>query len=216
MFKLNRLPQNLRRVLTATALLAAASVLAEQGAHRPTSELEKDLKETKREYRRFENLQKKLERAGRQTANTARMSATEEFQTFMGECIVRRERDLGQEITIKQHGEKVTSGTTDVAEVGAPVPGSGRGKGAAVYDSPNAGRLRQLSLMKSLYVSGKNGARPATERQEGAWERYLTTAQRFGDQLVLAISKMEIELDKRQDKEKAKKARSGDGESTSS
>jgi hypothetical protein len=188
------------RVLVATTALALATAAgAGQGTDRPSAEIEKDLKETKREYRRFEDLQKKLERAARQTANTARVSAIDEFQDFMGDCIIRREQDLGQEITIKQHGEDVTTGTTDVSEVGSPVPGSKRGKGAAVFDGPNAGRLRQLSLMKSLYVSSKNNARPAAEQQTGAWDRYMTTVQRFGDQLVLAISKMEIELDKRRD-----------------
>ncbi len=185
---------------------AYLAVLADQGTDRSTAELEKDLRATKREYKEFKSLNAKLESAAKQSANTARETAIHKFQDFMGECIRRREKDLGAEMTIKQHGEMVRSGTTEVAEVGAPVPANNGPRGGGAYDSSNGDRLRQLDNMKSIYVASKNNSRPAIERQTHAFERYTETIGKFGRQLEWAITSLERELEQR---EAAKSEESG-------
>ena len=89
----------------------------------------------------------------------------------MAKCILRREDDLGQEHTIKMHGGHVASGTTDAAEVGAPV-GTSRAKTSLNYVEGIEGyRLRQLSLMQSLFVAAKQNMQPAIERQGDSLDR---------------------------------------------
>jgi len=160
-----------------------ATVWAGQGTHRSSSELKKDLRASNLELKNFKSLQSKLSSSARQSSNAARQSVIANFQEFMGKCIVRREADLGDEITIKQHGKNVTSGTTDVAKAGTPVSVKNSGKGLGVYGTSNGDRMRQLSNMKSIYVGAKNNSRPAIEKQTGAFERYSETVGKFGNQL---------------------------------
>jgi len=199
-----------RSICQGLLILAAVTVLpslltAAQGTHRTTAELKKDLRATEREYKEFKSLRSKLESAAKQSSNTARKTAIHNFQDFMGECIRRRESDLGSEITIKQHGKMVESGTTDVAKAGAPVPGNKSSKGHGVYESSNGDRLRQLSGMKSIYVGAKNNSLPAIERQTQAFERYAETIGKFGQQLAWGIDGLNNELAKREAAAKAKK-----------
>jgi len=184
-------------IILAMVIFFISPAFAQQAQQRSTRELEEDLRSTREEYRQYENLAEKLARAGRQSSNTARNTATRNIQDFMGSCIERREGELGEEITLKQHGKMVKSGTTSVAEAGSPVPARKSAKGSGVYDSPNADRLRQLSQMKSLYVSAKNNSRLAVEKQNEAFERYTQTVEKFGELLSLAIDKYSGELDSR-------------------
>jgi len=183
-------------------LLAALPTLAGATA-RSTSEIKKDLRATENEYKKFKSLRSKLDSAAKQSSNTARETAVHNLQDFMGECIRRRESDLSDVITIKQHGEMVKSGTTDVAKAGAPVPGNTSAKGQ-VYSSSNADRARQLSGMKSIYVGAKNNSRPAIERQQGAFERYTETIGKFGQQLEWGVKGMSNELAQREADAEAK------------
>jgi len=179
------------------------TVAGAAGTHRTTSEIKKDLRATEQEYNKFKSLRSKLKSAAKQSSNTARETAVHNLQDFMGQCIGRRESDLGDEITIKQHGKMVESGTTKVAEAGAPVPGSKSAKGQ-VYSSSNADRARQLSGMKSIYVGAKNNSRPAIERQEGAFDRYTETIGKFGQHLEWGINGMSNELARREAEAEAK------------
>ncbi len=170
-------------ILTVAALLTLAAplagpALADADAERPTAELKRDLKETRGEHEKFADLRRKLDSAGRQSANAARASSVDDMQAFMKDCILRRERELGDVMTIKQHGEMVRAGTTGAADVGAPVPANG----GMAPDGPQAHRVRQQN------------ARPAVERQEGAYERYLAAVDRFGGELAAGVSRLTNEI----------------------
>ena len=194
------------RCLLALALLVmltTTAALAQEADYTP-AQLNKALRETKREYKEYKSLKSKLESSARQSSNTARGTAISKFQDFMGECINRREESLDEVMTIKQHGKMVTSGTTSVAEVGSPVKTGKNGKELGVYSSPYGDRVRQLSNMKSLYVSAKNNGRLATEKQGDSLERYTTTINKFGQQLTWAINWLEGELARQEADTKAK------------
>jgi len=162
-----------------------------------TRDLESHLRKTSKELKTMKNLEKKLESAGRQSSNSARKSAIDKIQDHMGSCIIRREDDLGQDHTIKQHGETVTSGTTSAAEVGAPV-GTSRAKTSLNFKEGIAGmRLRQLSHMQSLFVSAKHNMQPAIEKQGDSLDRYTNQIRKFRQELEISISILESELGKR-------------------
>ncbi len=192
-------------VMIVAAALAAPAALAKD-TPRSDSALNKDLRTTKQEYKKFQGLESKLHSAANQSSNTARETAVHNLQDFMGECIRRREGDLSEIMTLKQHGKNVKSGTTDVAEVGAPVPGKKSAKGSAVYSTTSGDRLRQLSGMKSLYISAKNNSRPAIEKQTGAFERYEETIGKFGQQLSWGVDAMTLEMEHREALAEKKKA----------
>ncbi len=197
-----RLTQTL--VLVAAVLTLSVPAVAKQGSHRSTRELEKDLRDTQQEYKKYNSLSGKLNSAAKQSSNTARETAVHNFQDFMGECIKRREGELGEVITLKQHGKMVESGTTDVTEVGTPVPAKKGAKGSGVYGTTNGDRLRQLTNMKSLYVSAKNNSRPAIEKQNEAFERHTVTIGKFGSQLEWALNALTQELEQREAEKKDK------------
>ncbi len=124
----------------------------------------------------------------------------------MGSCILRREDDLGQEHTIKKHGETVTAGTTSAAEVGSPV-GTSTAKTSLQYKEGIAGlRLRQLSRMQSIFVSAKTNLQPAIEKQGDSLDRYQTKVRQFREELERSHSILTTELEKRtQEMEQKKK-----------
>jgi len=162
-----------------------------------TRELEAHLRKTTAELKTMKNLESKLESAARQSSNSARKSTIGKLQDHMVQCILRRETDLGQEHTIKMHGEHVTSGTTSAAEVGAPV-GTSRAKTSLNYKEGIAGlRLRQLSRMQSIYVSAKRNQQPAIEKQGDSLDRYATQARKFREELERSKSILDAELEKR-------------------
>jgi len=178
------------------AMVLATGALAADEPSRSTRELENDLRDTKREFKEFKSLQSKLESSGRQSSNASRQKVMKKNQEFMGECIQRRESDLGEEITLVQHGKMVKSGTTDVANYDSS---QSKKDGSAV----NNDRLRQLSNMKSIFVGAKNNAQPASERQGEAFDRYTDTFGKFGQQLQWGIDAMQQELDNREAKAQA-------------
>ena len=193
--KLDRFTQTTMVIIVATVMSVTA--LAGQGTDRSTGELEKDLRATTQEFKKFQDLESKLTSAAKQSSNTARETAVHNFQDFMGDCIKRREGELGEVMTLKKHGEMVKSGTTKVSEVGSPVPVKKAGKGIGIYNTTDGDRLRQLTNMKSIYVSAKNNSRPAIEKQAQAFERYTETIAKFGQQLQSGINQMSSELDNR-------------------
>ncbi|MDX2472724.1 MAG: hypothetical protein QNL91_03375 [Candidatus Krumholzibacteria bacterium] len=200
--QMNRLTQIL--VLAAAVLTLSVPAVAKQGSHRTTRELDKDLRATKNEYKEYKSLSSKLKSSAKQSSNTARETAVHKFQDFMGQCIERREGELGEEMTLKQHGKMVESGTTNVTEVGTPVPVKKSAKGSGVFGTTNEDRLRQLTNMKSLYVSAKNNSRPAIEKQNEAFERYSVTIEKFGSQLEWALNGLTEELERREAEKKEK------------
>ncbi len=162
-----------------------------------TRELEAHLRKTTAELKTMKDLERKLESAARQSSNSARKSTIDKLQDHMAQCILRREDDLGQEHTIKMHGEYVTSGTTSAAEVGAPV-GTSRAKTSLNHKEGIAGlRLRQLSRMQSIFVSAKRSQQPAIEKQGDSLDRYGAKVRRFGEELERSKSILETELEKR-------------------
>ena len=179
-------------VLILIAMVSAVSWGA-PGPERTTNEIEKDLRATQGEIKKFKDLHSKLESAGRQSSNAARQKVIQKLQDFMGECVQRREGDLGEDITIKQHGKMVQSGTTDAALYGKSDPNKKTDQSEVV----NSDRLRQLSGMKSIYVGAKNNSRPAIERQGEAFDRYTETIGKFGQQLEWGANAMTRELEKR-------------------
>ncbi len=175
----------------------AVESLADELEGFSTQELESHMRKTSKELKTMKNLEKKLESAGRQSSNTARKSTIDKIQDHMGSCILRREDDLGQDHTIKQHDETVTKGTTSAAEVGAPV-GTSRAKTSLNFKEGIAGlRLRQLSRMQSIYVSAKHNKQPAIEKQGESLDRYTTQVVKFRKELETSISILETELEKR-------------------
>lgn len=192
-------PKQWTRCLLTMVLIAILPLiaLAEQEKPRSTNELEKDLRATQKEFKKFQSLDSKLASAAKQSSNSARTSVTQDFQDFMGECIKRREGDLSEVMTIKQHGKMVQSGTTDVAEVGSKVPGNKRAKFSQDLGASSNPRVRQLSSMKSLYISAKNSLQPAVERQGDAFDRYSDTIAKFGQQLQWGLNELTAELDRR-------------------
>jgi len=207
-------PDRLTRTLVflVAAIFWTLPAIAQQGSHRSTRELKQDLRTTRQEYKKYEGLTAKLKSAAKQSANTARETAAHNLQDFMGDCIERRESELGEEITLKQHGKMVKTGTTEVAEVGSPVPARKASKGSAVYGTTNADRLRQLTNMKSLYVSAKNNSRPAIEMQTQAFDRYSQIIDKFGDQLKWAINGLTQELERRETEKKQNEDQQNVGE----
>jgi len=148
-----------------------------------TKDLEKALRETSKELKTFVNLEKKFASAAKQSSNASRKTAINNLQDHMGKCIIRREDDLGQEHTIKMHGGHVVAGTTGAAEVGAPV-GTSRAKRSLDYVEGIAGyRLRQLSLMQSLFIAAQQNMQPAIERQGDSLDRYANFVRRFREEL---------------------------------
>lgn len=205
-FKFSRLS-----LLTIVLVVAmTTTVWATQGSHRTTRDLKKDLRATRLELKNFDSLQSKLSSSERQSSNAARQSVISKLQKFMGECILRREDELGEEITLKQHGKDVKSGTTDVAKVGTPVSVKNSGRGLGVYSTTNGGRMSQLSYMKSIYVGAKNNSRLAIEKQTGAFERYTATVAKFGQQLQMGINGMNLALDRREAEARAKKEKAAE------
>ena len=190
--------------LSVTAGIAVES-LADDLKEFTTRELEDALRKTGKELKTMKNLEKKLESAARQSANTDRKTAINNLQEHMGSCILRREDDLGQDHTIKKHGEMVTSGTTAAAEVGTPV-GTSRAKTSLNFKEGIAGlRLRQLSRMQSIYVSAKHNKQPAIERQGDSLGRYTTQVRKFREELEGSKSILEAELEKRAQEKELKK-----------
>jgi hypothetical protein len=182
--------------LSVSAGIAVES-LADELEDFNTGELESHLRKTSKELKTMKNLEKKLESAGRQSSNTARKSTIDKIQDHMGSCILRREDDLGQDHTIKQHGETVTSGTTSAADVGTPV-GTSRAKTSLNFKEGIAGlRLRQLSRMQSIFVSAKHNQQPAIEKQGESLDRYTTQVRKFREELETSVSILETELEKR-------------------
>ena len=170
-----------------------------------TRDLEDHLRKTRKELKTMKNLEKKLESAGRQSSNTARKSAINNIQDHMASCILRREDDLGQEHTIKQHGETVAKGTTSSAEVGSPV-GTSTAKTSLNFKEGIAGlRLRQLSRMQSIFVSAKTNMQPAIEKQGDSLDRYSNQARKFRQELETSVSILETELENRSQEQEMKK-----------
>ena len=191
----------------AVGLLLTAGVAAEAPAADlddfSTRDLERAYRENGQELKTMLKLEKKLESAARQSSNTARKTVVQDILDHMGRCILRREDDLGQEHTIKMHGGHVSSGTTDAAEVGAPV-GTSRAKTSLAYVEGIQGyRLRQLSLMQSLFVAAKQNMQPAIERQGDSLDRYAGFARRFREELERNDLILEKELAKRAQEEEA-------------
>jgi|GEM_PF-3254947 len=198
--RFHRLTQGLLLLVLVTLM----PVLAMAQENPPTTpELEKALRATQREFKDFKSLRSKLESAGKQSSNASRSSSVQNFQEFMVECIFRRERELGEDITLKQHEGTVKSGTTEVAELGAPVPTRKRSKGSNLAGTLNGARLNQLSSMKGLAIAAKNIQQPAIERQNDSFDRYLANADKFGSQLEWGLNALTSELDRRADEEKA-------------
>ena len=145
-------------------------------------DLEKAGRETGKELKTIKNLESKLSSAAKQSSNSGRKSAINNLQDHMAKCILRREDNLGQEHTIKMHGEEVT-GTTDAANVGSPV-GTSSAKTSLLYMEGIEGYLlRQLSLMQSLFVAAKQNQVPAIERTGDSLDRYAGYVRRFREEL---------------------------------
>ena len=190
--------------LSVTAGIAVES-LADELENFNTRDLENHLRKTSKELKTMKNLEKKLESAARQSSNTARKTSINNLREHMGQCILRRENDLGQDHTIKMHGKEVTSGTTAAAEVGTPV-GTSRAKTSLNFKEGLAGlRLRQLSRMQSIYVSALQNEQPAIERQGDSLDRYTTQVRRFREELERSKSILDAELEKRAREQELKK-----------
>ena len=190
--------------LSVTAGIAVES-LADELENFNTRDLENHLRKTSKELKTMKNLEKKLESAARQSSNTARKTSINNLREHMGQCILRRENDLGQDHTIKMHGKEVTSGTTAAAEVGTPV-GTSRAKTSLNFKEGLAGlRLRQLSRMQSIYVSAIQNEQPAIERQGDSLDRYTTQVRRFREELERSKSILDAELEKRAREQELKK-----------
>ena len=194
--------------LSVTAGIAVESLaesLADELENFNTRDLENHLRKTSKELKTMKNLEKKLESAARQSSNTARKTSINNLREHMGQCILRRENDLGQDHTIKMHGKEVTSGTTTAAEVGTPV-GTSRAKTSLNFKEGLAGlRLRQLSRMQSIYVSALQNEQPAIERQGDSLDRYTTQVRRFREELERSKSILDAELEKRAREQELKK-----------
>jgi hypothetical protein len=184
---------------------AAAESRADELKKFSTRDLENALKKTTKELMTFASLEKKLVSAGNKSSNTNRKSVLIDIQDHMAKCIIRREDDLGQEHTIKMHGRHVASGTTGAADVGAPV-GTSLAKTSLLYVEGIEGyRLRQLSLMQSLFIATEQNLQPAIERQGESLDRFASFTRRFREELERNQMILEGELEKRaQADEKAK------------
>jgi hypothetical protein len=173
---------------------AVANAQSEDLKEFSTRDLERALKETNKELKTFRNLEKKFDSAARQSSNTARKSAINDIQDHMGKCILRREDNLGLEHTIKMHGGHVVAGTTDAADVGAPV-GTSRAKRSLDYVEGIEGYLlRQLSRLQSIFIAAMNNKQPAIEKQGDSLERYAGFTRRFREELERNVMILEGEL----------------------
>ena len=194
-------------VVACLPLLAATLAQAADDAKpRSTNELQRDLRNSEQELKKMQDLQRKMKSAGRESSNSTRQKLAEDLRLHMVDCILRREDDLGMEHTIKRHGETTTSGTTDVAEVGAPVGTSSakQVKNLQIMEGPNADRMRQMSRMQSIFVSTQKIKRSAVEKQGDSFDMYMDKLARYEGQLQLWANDLQNELDARA--EAAKKA----------
>lgn len=189
--------------IAGAALVQAEEDLLEKYS---TKDLNFYMKKTYQELKKMKDLEKKLVSAGRQSSNSGRKSVINDIQDHMGECILRREDSLGQDHTIQRHGgHMVSSGTTDAAEVGAPV-GTSRAKTSLNYVEGIEGyRLRQLSMMQSLFVAAAQNQQSAIDKQGDSLDRYSSYTRRFREELERSYNFLISELEKR-DWEQEKKA----------
>lgn len=186
-------------VMSLSLGLAAVSLAGDRVPdERSTATIERDLRNTEYELAKLQRLQKDLDRASRQSSNVARSSAVSALDEFMLAAVKRRERDLGQKMTLKQQGEMVRSGTTEVAEVGSPVPTNRRNGGRVLYDTSDGDRLHILLNLQTLQVSAKNISRPASEGQEKVFDQYVATVSSFAQQISAAKAALEAELASRE------------------
>lgn len=163
-----------------------------------TKDLNYVMKKCHQELKKMQDLEKKLASAARQSSNSGRNSAINNIQDHMGECILRREDDLGQDHTIQRHGgHMVTSGTTDAAKVGAPVGTSSAKTSLNYVEGIEGYRLRQLSMMQSLFVAAKQNMVPAIEKQGDSLDRYSSYTRRFREELERSYNFLMSELEKR-------------------
>lgn len=179
-------------------MLAAAVCAADDTDPRSDRELRSELRHLTREVDKQEDLVVKLERAGRSSSNADRSRVIEKLIDHMMDCVVRRENLLGQEHTIKQHGTTVTSGTTDAAEVGTPMPSKKtrrRVRAGQAEEMPDA--LRRLTRLQTIVVGFGRRAQPAIERQGDAFEGVSGSAREFGDIIGMELAIVQHELGKR-------------------
>lgn len=173
--------------------------VAEEFQNRGTQDLKRDLDRTEKELKKMADLNRSLGYSEKDSSNSKRQKVIGDLREHMANCIIRREDILGQEHTIKMHGETVTSGTTKEAEAGSPV-GTSRAKQAKNLnnmDGPNADRLRLLSRLQSLFVSAAKSERPAIEKQGDAFTRYSEKMARFEQELTRDRDALAAELDER-------------------
>lgn len=180
-------------------LVTAGTAVAEEFKTRSTQELKRDLDKTERELKKMADLNRSLGYSEKSSSNSKRQKVIGDLRQLMADCIIRREDILGQEHTIKMHGETVTSGTTKEAEAGAPVGTSSakQAKNLNTMDGPNANRLRLLSRLQSLFVSAAKSERAAIEKQGDAFERYSDKMARFEEQLTRDRDALAAELEAR-------------------
>lgn len=196
---------NFKEIVRAGALLALAVVVtaglaaAQDAMPRSTQDLKKDLNETEKELKSFQDLRRQLKSSGKDSSNSKRGKVIGKLREQMADCIFRREEILGQEHTIRMHGETVTSGTTKEAEAGAPVGTSSakQVKNLNAMEGPNADRLRSLTRLQSLFVSAAKSERQAIEKQNDAFERYSDKMRRFEEELVKDRNALAAELEAR-------------------
>jgi hypothetical protein len=135
-----------------------------------------------REIRDMDALLRKLESSGRSSSNAGRRSAIEGILDAMVQIVYDREEVLGEEHTIKRHGDEVQTGLTDAAEVGTPMATKKtrrRIRKGEAEELPDA--LRRLTRMQTIVVSARRIEVPAVDRQGETFEQLQGMCREFGE-----------------------------------
>ncbi len=154
----------------------------------------------KDEFRRHENLQRRLKSSGRSSSNTSRVSAIDAIHQAMEDAVFDREELLGQNHTIMQHNTYTTQGTTDAAEVGTPMATKKtrrRVRSGEADEHPDA--LRRLTRMQTLLFSSGRLRLSASEKQNDSFERYQNMVSEFGSILETEMNILLNEQQRRED-----------------
>lgn len=172
-------------LLAALLAMTAGPAVADYVESLSNQDLKYVTRDVQDEMRRHDNLLSKLKSAGRSSSNSSRKSVVNDLNQAMADVVFEREELLGQEHTIMRHNTYTESGTTDAAEVGAPVGTRGRNRRVRVgMEDQYPEALQRLARMQSLLVTAKRIEVQAIEKQGEAFEKYSQLARDFGEVIL--------------------------------
>ncbi len=145
--------------------------------------LDLELQRDETALRDFRNLIGRLESAAKKSNNTDRRRAVENLRNAMADKILQAEDYLGQEHTLRRHGQEVTVATTSEVEettASGKIPQTGR---KIRYQGPadlyNA--FYRLVRMQEIFTSCRTLEEHAIAKSTESLQRYLNLTTEFAN-----------------------------------